>query len=180
MSPIKESPSGFKEDALPFSQNSFHTFTPLKLHYSSAYDSNQNLIRIGQSDIIKQLSFEDSGISNESYNQQVKHSRFCQRRDSEDRKSDSLITSPCRNHSPRVKPRVNFLTRLKKMNCERIISDLLSYLPAEDLCRMSCVDKTWRDVILEDVKANGRRREYLKSIKAYRVLFCVIAIIFFL
>lgn len=56
--------------------------------------------------------------------------------------------------------KVDFIHELKKMNCTSIISSILCYLSAEELCRASCVNKEWRNAILEDKNAKYRRSKF--------------------
>ncbi|KAG8193000.1 hypothetical protein JTE90_028120 [Oedothorax gibbosus] len=59
--------------------------------------------------------------------------------------------------------KVDFFEELSNINCNFIISSILSSLPSDDLCRICCVNKKWKSIVLHDIKANSRRKAFLKD-----------------
>lgn len=57
--------------------------------------------------------------------------------------------------------KVDFIDELLKRNCYSIISYILSFLSAKELCIASCVSKEWNKAILNDSKANAKRQNFV-------------------
>lgn len=59
--------------------------------------------------------------------------------------------------------KIDFIHELNIRNCSSIISCILEYLSPKDLCKASCVSEEWTKVILNDSKANTRRKKILED-----------------
>lgn len=57
---------------------------------------------------------------------------------------------------------VDVLEKLANQNVGHVLSKILSYLDAKDLCRMCQVSIGWRSICETDIVANQRRRRFLK------------------
>ncbi|GFW67183.1 uncharacterized protein TNCV_4031951 [Trichonephila clavipes] len=60
--------------------------------------------------------------------------------------------------------KVDFLEELERINCLLNIKFILSLLPAEDLTKVCCVSRKWKELVLSDKDANSRRQKYLKEL----------------
>ncbi|GFY67065.1 uncharacterized protein TNIN_385641 [Trichonephila inaurata madagascariensis] len=60
--------------------------------------------------------------------------------------------------------KVDFLEELERINCLLNIKFILSLLPAEDLTKMCCVSRKWKEIVLSDKDANSRRQKYLEEL----------------
>ncbi|GFR01405.1 uncharacterized protein TNCT_439101 [Trichonephila clavata] len=60
--------------------------------------------------------------------------------------------------------KVDFLKELERINCILNIKFILSLLPDEDLTKVCCVSRKWREIVLCDKDANSRRQKYLKEL----------------
>ena len=65
------------------------------------------------------------------------------------------------------KRKVDFIHELFERNCYSIISYILSFLSAKELCIASCVSKEWNKVILNDSKANARRQNLVTETSTF-------------
>ncbi|GIX75075.1 uncharacterized protein CDAR_479351 [Caerostris darwini] len=59
--------------------------------------------------------------------------------------------------------KIDFFHELQKIGLTPIITSIFSFMSTKDLCAIACVTKEWREILLNDFKANSRRRKYLKN-----------------
>ncbi|XP_043832876.1 F-box only protein 43 [Dromiciops gliroides] len=62
--------------------------------------------------------------------------------------------------------KLDILTELKFRNLKHIISMVLDALTVENLCSVWRVSKNWREIVVQDKKANQRRKVYIQQLKA--------------
>uniref|UniRef100_G1PBN5 F-box only protein 43 n=1 Tax=Myotis lucifugus TaxID=59463 RepID=G1PBN5_MYOLU len=61
--------------------------------------------------------------------------------------------------------KLDILTELKYRNLKHILAVVLDSLSAESLCSVWSVSRNWREIIVQNKKANQRRRFYLTQLK---------------
>ncbi|XP_072630127.1 F-box only protein 43 isoform X1 [Canis lupus baileyi] len=61
--------------------------------------------------------------------------------------------------------KVDILTELKYRNLKHILAMVLDSLTAESLCSVWKVSRNWREIIVQDKKANRRRKFYISQLK---------------
>uniref|UniRef100_A0A452S5S5 F-box only protein 43 n=1 Tax=Ursus americanus TaxID=9643 RepID=A0A452S5S5_URSAM len=62
--------------------------------------------------------------------------------------------------------KLDILTELKYRNLKHILAMVLDSLTAESLCSVWKVSRNWREIIVQDKKANRRRKFYVSQLKA--------------
>ncbi|EFB26007.1 hypothetical protein PANDA_001871, partial [Ailuropoda melanoleuca] len=62
--------------------------------------------------------------------------------------------------------KLDILTELKYRNLKHILAMVLDSLTAESLCSVWKVSRNWREIIVQDKKANRRRKFYISQLKA--------------
>ncbi|XP_064444121.1 F-box only protein 43 [Mirounga angustirostris] len=62
--------------------------------------------------------------------------------------------------------KLDILTELKYRNLKHILAMVLDSLTAESLCSVWKVSRNWREIIVQDKKANRRRKCYISQLKA--------------
>ncbi|XP_036606061.1 F-box only protein 43 [Trichosurus vulpecula] len=62
--------------------------------------------------------------------------------------------------------KLDILTELKFRNLKHILAMVLDALTVENLCSVWRVSKNWREIVVEDKKANQRRKVYIQELKA--------------
>ncbi|XP_032714481.1 F-box only protein 43 isoform X1 [Lontra canadensis] len=62
--------------------------------------------------------------------------------------------------------KLDILTELKYRNLKHILAMVLGSLTAENLCSVWKVSRNWREIIVQDKKANRRRKFYISQLKA--------------
>ncbi|ELW47424.1 F-box only protein 43, partial [Tupaia chinensis] len=62
--------------------------------------------------------------------------------------------------------KLDILTELKYRNLKHILAMVLDSLTAESLCSVWKVSRNWREIVVQDKKANRRRRFYITRLKA--------------
>ncbi|XP_004457137.2 F-box only protein 43, partial [Dasypus novemcinctus] len=61
--------------------------------------------------------------------------------------------------------KLDILTELKYRNLSHILAMVLDSLTAESLCRVWRVSRNWREIVVQDKKANRRRKFYITQLK---------------
>ncbi|XP_077023464.1 regulator of G-protein signaling 22 isoform X12 [Tamandua tetradactyla] len=61
--------------------------------------------------------------------------------------------------------KLDILTELKYRNLKHILAMVLDSLTAESLCRVWRVSRNWREIVVQDKKANQRRKFYMTQLK---------------
>ncbi|KAF6323292.1 F-box protein 43 [Rhinolophus ferrumequinum] len=61
--------------------------------------------------------------------------------------------------------KLDILTELKYRNLKHILAMVLDFLTAESLCSVWKVSRNWREIIVQDKKANRRRKFYITQLK---------------
>lgn len=59
--------------------------------------------------------------------------------------------------------KTDFIHELNVRNCTLVVSQILSYLSAKELCIASCVNKEWNEVISSDSVGNARREKFIEE-----------------
>ncbi|XP_074056712.1 F-box only protein 43 isoform X2 [Macrotis lagotis] len=62
--------------------------------------------------------------------------------------------------------KLDILTELKFRNLKHILAMVLEALTVENLCSVWRVSKNWREIVMQDKKANQRRKVYIQQLKA--------------
>ncbi|XP_068937281.1 F-box only protein 43 [Petaurus breviceps papuanus] len=62
--------------------------------------------------------------------------------------------------------KLDILTELKFRNLKHILAMVLDALTVENLCSVWRVSKNWREIVVQDKKANQRRKVYIQQLKA--------------
>ncbi|XP_001380006.2 F-box only protein 43 [Monodelphis domestica] len=62
--------------------------------------------------------------------------------------------------------KLDILTELKFRNLKHILAIILGALTVENLCSVWRVSKNWREIVVQDRKANQRRKFYMQQLKA--------------
>ncbi|XP_072459503.1 F-box only protein 43 isoform X2 [Notamacropus eugenii] len=62
--------------------------------------------------------------------------------------------------------KLDILTELKLRNLKHILAMVLNALTVENLCSVWRVSKNWREIVVQDKKANQRRKVYIQQLKA--------------
>ncbi|XP_020824943.1 F-box only protein 43 [Phascolarctos cinereus] len=62
--------------------------------------------------------------------------------------------------------KLDILTELKFRNLKHILAIVLDALTVENLCSVWRVSKNWREIVVQDKKANQRRKDYIQELKA--------------
>ncbi|XP_049629862.1 F-box only protein 43 [Suncus etruscus] len=60
---------------------------------------------------------------------------------------------------------LDILTELKQRNLKHVLAMILDCLMAESLCSVWKVSRNWQDIIIQDKKANQRRKSYMAQLK---------------
>nr|KAF6426313.1 F-box protein 43 [Molossus molossus] len=63
--------------------------------------------------------------------------------------------------------KLDILTELKYRNLKHILAVVLDSLTTESLCSVWKVSRDWREIIVQDKKANERRKFYITQLKTY-------------
>ncbi|GBM06237.1 hypothetical protein AVEN_269634-1 [Araneus ventricosus] len=59
--------------------------------------------------------------------------------------------------------KLDILRELEKINCISTLKHIFSFFSAADLTKVCCVSKKWREIVIRDIKANSRRKKFLKE-----------------
>ncbi|KAF5915195.1 hypothetical protein HPG69_011658 [Diceros bicornis minor] len=63
--------------------------------------------------------------------------------------------------------KLDILTELKYRNLKHILAMVLDSLTTESLCSVWKVSRNWREIVVQDKKANRRRKIYITKLKTY-------------
>ncbi|CAL1288748.1 unnamed protein product [Larinioides sclopetarius] len=146
---------GSSKDAENLDLNSFPSFLILDLEDKSI-SSNQRAAHYLQQD--KDISLHLRSVSNQKNKEQYYSNKY----------SSNCITSETSQKyddtSRRIKYiKLDILGELEKINCTSTLKHIFTFLSAADLTKVCCVSKKWREIVTKDVKANSKRKKFLKE-----------------
>lgn len=137
---------------------------PVKETSQFIVDENCNFISLLNSDTGIELYQPSKYICKDHSHE--KHDSKCKRNTDASKKIfRSYAISSDLFKSVQKSSKVDFLYELYIRNCSSIISDILSYLSAEDLRQANNVSKSWQDIVSSDRSANSRRTSYINNKK---------------
>ncbi|KAF8778495.1 F-box only protein 43 like protein [Argiope bruennichi] len=136
-------------------QNSFPSFLIHDLE-DKIISTNERATQYLQQD--KDISLHLSVVGNQNNKEQ------CYSDKDSTNHINSDISQKCDDTLRRIKYiKIDILRELDKINCISTLKHIFTFLSAADLTKVCCVSKKWREIVINDFKANSRRKKFLKE-----------------